>query len=430
MLIVLSGLILNISIVLYEIIKYRYVNLKAYFFLLNLAFIVPFFVSISFGTEGFAARRDFGFSFLTFYLYTFQVFLVPIIWFFSERILSSISIEFRQRVKQSKTLLYVLLILLLFYFISYVFVSKSAIYYFIIGDIQEAARMRVLSHVGNYSEETGASMIYNYINLFKPLTLIILGTFIFYYKSFFVKLFFLFIFFIIAFSTFSKGALAGGLLYLFFLYIFINKPKNLLLKASFVLMSILTILTYYTAIVVDTSLENAFWGVMHRFYNNSSSTYLQLEMYYDKIPLFLSVNDWGIIGKILDIDRFIPKEEVYSYIYPTHKEGQGGTFMMADLFFFAGYLYVLPTITTVLFLEFFNKIINEARWVLHNRLLELFLVSFMIYFGMYFVINIFNSPFNIFNPLIGLRIEIWINIFIFIFIFKFSIIKKGEANAT
>ena len=140
-------------------------------------------------------------------------------------------------------------------------------------------------------------------------------------------------------------------------------------------------------------LENAIHAIFRRFYNNSSSVYLQIQMFESLIPNFLYIQDWGKVGNILGLEPLIPKEMVYNEFYSG--EGQGGSTFMSEIYFAFGWggvllipLFLSPIVILDVCLQSFRSSTDYAsRWV----------AGMLLFWGIIFTIGIQASPFKIIN---------------------------------
>lgn len=411
--------IYNILVVLILKKRYQYFSFGILFILLNTFFLNFFILSHAGGMAGFASARGqaaFGFDYQLFFVLLCQSVLTPLIFLgLAPRSKTSL-IEFQYR---SKSLYILFIIFLTTYILLYFIIVKPGIYYAFIGDFKTAKEMRISAVLGNTSEN-GAPTIFNYKNLVVwGMQGIILGLLINSKRSSTVVILAI-IFLFLAFVNFSKGTLVSGLLCLFMGYSFKNKNSSLFKFFIFGNAGIL-ILVLYTYMFHESGvlLENAFKAILRRIYNNSSSAYLQINLYNHLIPNYLYIQDWGKIGDLFALEPIIPKQLVYRELYAG--QGQGGSSFASDSFLAFGWTFVIliPLLMwPVLVMDF----------ILYHMSLEntasKIVCGYIIFFGVGFVNNIQSTPFSIINIFTFIRIEYIFYILVILSIFSMKVMKN------
>ena len=392
----------------------------ALFIYLNLLFIVPFFISHTNGVAGFASAHGvskYGFSLTMFVLYILQLVLAPIVLltFYSSSGRAQFVAQFRSKIGFS-----LFLATLIIYIVAYLIIVKPGIY-LLLGDFQTAKMMRIAAVLGNTTEVTDAHKIFDYKNLFVWLLQGVVLSLYLASKHRFQSSLLIALFIILAFINFSKGALVGGLLMLIWARSFKSKELSYYPLILLMIISPIILVAYtYFFHASGIKLENAIHAIFRRFYNNSSSVYLQIQMFESLIPNFLYIQDWGKVGNILGLEPLIPKEMVYNEFYSG--EGQGGSTFMSEIYFAFGWggvllipLFLSPIVILDVCLQSFRSSTDYAsRWV----------AGMLLFWGIIFTIGIQASPFKIINIFTVLRLEYIAIAFLMFLMVKIKVVKE------
>lgn len=391
------------------------------FIYLDMLYLVPFFISQTNGLAGFASAHGvsaYGFNLKMFSLYIVQLTIIPLV-------LLSFYSRLGQRLYEahfrSKFLFYIFTMILACYVLAYLITVKPGIYHAIVGDFQKAKDMRVAAVLGNTSEVSGVSRFFDFKNLFVWLLQAVLLSYLLGSKKWLNTCLLFALFILLAFINFSKGALVGSILMLIWAGSYKSKYLSYY-PLIFLFVVTIAVLVSYTFFfhVNGIKLESAFAAIFRRIYNNSSSVYLQLNLFESLVPNFLYIQDWGKVGDLIGVDPMIPKEMVYQEFYSG--EGQGGSTFISEMYFAFGWGGVILVPFTLLPIVIIDKLLHCFR-TSHNQASN-WVSGMLLFWGTIFTLGIQASPFKIFNIFTILRIEYFAIIVLVLLMIKVKVIKK------
>lgn len=402
--------------------RLRVLTFGSLFIYLNVIYLSPFFISQTYGLAGFASahgKSAYDFSLQMFSLYVIQMSVVPIIFLlFYSRIDNKILYRARFR---SPEIFLVFVAALVSYIALYFLIVKPGIYYALLGDFQTAKEMRVAAVLGNTSSVANVSRIFDYKNLVVwALQAIILSRYLG-CKRLDIAILLFAIFIILSFINFSKGSFVGGMLMWLWCVSYKSK-KSSYLPLIILFISAITLLVLYTYYFHSSgiTLKNSFAAIFRRLYNNSSSVYLQLNLYHHLIPNYLYIQDWGKVGDLFGLKPEIPKQLVYNEFY--QGEGQGGSTFLSEVYLAFGWaglffipLFLYPIVFIDLMLYRFRSSTNSAsNWVTGS----------LIFWGALITIGLQASPFKFFNILTIIRLEYYLFIILVFVMVRIKAIHK------
>lgn len=417
-------------VILYSLNKKNgFISICSLFIALNLAFIVPFQFSHSGGTAGFAAAlgvAEFGFNSTLFFLYIFQSICIPVfLWLITYSNLfnpnNALNVKFN-----FPLLTVIFIVFLIVYLVGYYIAVKPGLAYAMIGDFASAKEQRIAAVLGKTSAASGVSRIFDYKNLVFLFLQGVLLALVLYssnvLKSNAIKYIFLVLLLMVSFSDFSKGALASIILILFCYSSYVKRKTYFKLLPVFGIL-ILVLLTTYTYFTHSTGilLQNSFVAILNRFFNNASSVYLQMGLYEREGPIGFLISDWGFAGRLFDLEPFLPKENVYAYIY--NGDGQAGSSIMSELYFSLRWLALPVSLVMILPLVWFDKVLVRLR---RFDSFDFFMFSSLLYIIAFKVlVGLFNQPFKIYSLITVVRVEYMIFLLFFFIFFRFRYTRNN-----
>ena len=401
--------------------SYGYFTFGSIFIALNILYLNFFIFSHAGGNSGFASARgvgNFGFDYTLFFINLIQIIIVPMIFLLASTIPKYAVIEVTQR---NKIFSFALICFFTIYIILYFIIVKPGIYYALIGDFETAKLQRINAVLGKTAEAGGVSKIFNYKNLVIWMLQAFIFGLILQSKNIFKTLILILIIFILSFINFSKGAFVSALLILFVLYSYKNKKTSWkpLIISGFLGVMFLVSYTYFFH-ETGISFANAINSILRRIYNNSSSAYLQLNLYKEFIPHYLYIQDWGILSDLLKIEPEIPKQLVYNEFYSG--EGQGGSSFASDSYIAFGWSFVILIpflLSPIIFMDHLLSLIKLRSTTGSN-----WLAGSIIMFGIIFTNTIQGTPFLIVNIFTFIRLEYFFYVFLYILFLKIRFVKK------
>lgn len=422
------ALSLNTFVAIKVLKRSRFYSISFLWLALNFVFIVPFFVSISSGSAGFASVINTGLNPLVLGLYTVQVFCLPLCLLLGGYISFTGPIYLGGRFKQQDLYVWAFVVFSAVFFLLHFFWVKPGLYWALRGDISTALNMRVVSHIGDAAAHSSAPKILNYNNITRPMLQCSLLALFFYSRKKFFKVIFVCCFLFVSFSTFSKGALAGCLVLAAVMSSYFGDKEPKIRKLLVIAVCAPGLLVAYMWLVTPHAIDTVLGAIYSRFYNNSSSVYLQIELFGDYAPLGVLVNDWGGIGRLFGVGRLIPKEEVYPYIFPSQSiRGQAGSLTTSEAYFFAGYFFPLFLLVLFIIVAYIDNFLKRTRDNCES-LSDYWVRAMVIGFGFNFVVNIFNSPFGVLSPFTFFRLEMWFWLITILLGFRFMSKKKMSTS--
>jgi hypothetical protein len=401
--------------------SYGYFTFGTIFIILNILYLNFFIFSHAGGHAGFASARGigyFGFDYTLFFINLIQVIIVPMVFLLASTMPKFGFIEVTQR---NSITTFTLISFLIIYTILYLVIVKPGIYYALLGDFESAKVQRINAVLGKTSEAGGVSKIFNYKNLVIWMLQAFIYGLILQSKNIFKSFLLIFIVLTLAFINFSKGSVVSSLLVLFVLYSYKNRKLSwkALIFSGFISIMFLIFYTYFFH-ETGISLESAINAILRRIYNNSSSAYLQINLYNELIPHYLFIQDWGLLSDLLKIEPEIPKELVYNEFYSG--DGQGGSSFASDSYiaFGWGFVILIPFLLwPIIFMDYLLSLIKLKGTIGSN-----WLAGGILMFGIIFTNNIQGTPFLIINIFSFIRLEYLFFAFLFIVFLKIRFVKQ------
>lgn len=396
------------------------------FYFWNLIFVIPFYLSISSGNSGYAARlvgmpATDGF---VLFLYLMQILMPVFVIELIIRLFNFKNLHVNFQWKQGAFINATFFLALSAYVLAFFFFNESPLKLVLMGDIQSALDGRVSLRVGGGAGDFG--FIFKFYRVISQLALIWSIFFILSNKKL-SKLPIIAIFLVAAFSDFSKGGLAYGIVMLAVSqYIYFGRVREYDFNFGNTKILILGALVSVTALVVYIRvfvLDNFFLAstfILKRFYNHTSSVIGQIELFSGKAPLLWTVSDFGSMTRLMSIDPFVPKAEIYPVIFG-RDGGQAGSMMSSELFFFAESVFplVMILILTIIALSMmaFNSLIVNLDVSKRSNIL---FIPFAVYVSVVLPLYTLWQPFKVFSVLTFFRFEIILFLLILLVLFRFS----------
>ena len=376
---------------------------SAFFVLLNSVLLCPYIFSISGGQAGFAAVMGvakYGFDSILFSLFLFQAIVVPLWLLFLSRLNFALVPSFYvlRDNDVSRVLLLCFTTFVLSYFVLYM-LSGAPLYKAIFASVAEASQGRVEAQLS--SQFAGDESLFRFKNAIQPFGLAFCLALAYQYKN--LRFFWYVGYILIAAINFSKGSIALSFIVLYFFNDLVTGKRlnySALVKLALGLLGFLTLYRYWTH-PTGISLDNSVASILLRLYNNSSSLYLQHNLFSGMFPIGHEVANWGFLSRVFEHAVFIPKQEVYQYIYAG--AGQAGSLMVPQLFFAFSWFALPLALVLVMILPILDRLLltgfdqGEVKSPLY--------LSIIFVLGMKISISLFNFSTSVFSVFTIIRLE-------------------------